>query len=185
MAAIITSGPRRRAKRQALAVACYLRKARLFLLGCPNLLIITDLRPLVKLLGNRELKDVANPRLFVLKKKTLQYKYQIRYLEGKRNFAHDFLSRYPILCSPPDVTNEEQVSDVVTMAAEPVAVLDSDDHILVLDSTEVMQAAAEDQNYQLLIAKVTTGDWHLNRAQQPTYLRQIYGLKGRLVGMGW
>ena len=38
-------------------------------LGCPNLIIVTDHCPLVKLLGNRDLKDIANPRLFRLKEK--------------------------------------------------------------------------------------------------------------------
>ena len=43
---------------EALAVAWCLRKARLFLLGCPNLTLVTDHKPLVKLFGqNKELKD--------------------------------------------------------------------------------------------------------------------------------
>lgn len=40
---------------EALAVAWCLRKVRLFLLVCPNLVIITEHRPLVKLLGDRAL----------------------------------------------------------------------------------------------------------------------------------
>ncbi|MPC86890.1 hypothetical protein E2C01_081728 [Portunus trituberculatus] len=39
------------------------------------------------------------------------------------------------------------------MAAAMVAMLDSDDHII-LDTIEVMQAAAEEQNYQLFTAKL-------------------------------
>ena len=166
---------------EALAVAWCLRKARLFLLGCPNLLIITDHRPLVKLLGDRELKDVVNPRLFALKEKTLQYRFQIKYLPGKRNCAADFLSRYPALCAPPDVADEEQANDVeVAVAAATVAALNSDEN-LILDSSAVAQAAAEDPDYQLLIAKVTAGDWHPHRAQELTCLRQFYGVRDRLA----
>ena len=62
---------------EALVVAWCLRKARLFLLGCPNLVLITDHRPLVKLFGDRELKDIVNPRLFALKEKTLLYRFQV------------------------------------------------------------------------------------------------------------
>ena len=58
---------------EALAVAWCLRKARLFLLGCPNLVLVTDHRPLVKLFGDRELRDILNPRLLALKEKTLLY----------------------------------------------------------------------------------------------------------------
>lgn len=47
-----------------------LQKTRL-LLGCPNLTIITDQRPLNKLLGDRALNNVTNPWLFHLKEQTL------------------------------------------------------------------------------------------------------------------
>lgn len=166
---------------EALAVAWCLRKARLFLLGCPNLLIVTDHRPLVKLLGDRELKDVVNPRLFALKEKTLQYRFQIKYLPGKRNHAADFLSRYPALCTAPDVVDEEQASAVeVTVATATVAALDSDEQIA-MDSTAVVQAAAEDPEYQLLVAKVTAGDWSPHRAQEAACLRQFYAVRDRLA----
>jgi len=49
---------------EALTVAWCLSKARLFLLGCPNLVIATDHRPLVRLFGDKALKDISNPRLF-------------------------------------------------------------------------------------------------------------------------
>ncbi|KAK3889447.1 hypothetical protein Pcinc_006555 [Petrolisthes cinctipes] len=143
---------------EVLAVAWCLRKARLFLLGCPNLIVITDHRPLVKLLGDRELKDIANPRLFGLKENTLHYRFQIKYLPGKCNSAADFLSRYPALCAPPDATDEEDANDMEgAMAAATVAALNCD-NCIVLDSTTVVQAAAEDPEYQLLVAKVTAAE---------------------------
>lgn len=79
---------------EALAVVWCRKKARLFLLGCPNLSVVTDHHPLLKFLGNMALTDIANPRLFRLKEKTLQYKFTIKYLPGKRNSAANFLSRY-------------------------------------------------------------------------------------------
>ena len=60
-------------KGEALAVAWCLEKARLFLLECPNLVLITDHRQMVKLFVDRELKDIANPRLFTLNENTLLY----------------------------------------------------------------------------------------------------------------
>lgn len=166
---------------EALAVAWCLRKARLFLLGCPNLLIITDHRPLVKLLGDRELKDIVNPRLFALKEKTLQFRFQIKYLPGKRNSAADFLSRYPTLCATPDVMDEEQACYIeMSVASATVAALE-DGNCIVLDNTAVVQAAAEDPEYQLLLARVTAGDWHPHRAQELSCLRQYYGVRDRLA----
>ena len=84
------------AEGEALAIAWPLQKARLFLLGCHNLEIITDHRPLVKLFSDRELKDIHDPRLFRLKEKTLPYKYVIRFKPGKKNSLADTLSRYPV-----------------------------------------------------------------------------------------
>lgn len=94
---------------EALVVAWGLRKVCLFLLGCPNLIIITDHWPLVRLLGDRALKDIVNPRLFALKVMNLQYKFQIKYLPGKRNCAADFLSRYPVLHKPDTKQLQEAV----------------------------------------------------------------------------
>lgn len=127
-----------------MAIVWCLHKARLFLLGSPNLLIITDHRPIVKLLGDRELKDIVNPRLFALKEKTLQFRFQIKYLPGKRNSAADFLSRYPALCEPPDIVGEEQTSDMESAAvAATIGALDNSDCII-LNSAVLAQAAAED-----------------------------------------
>ena len=103
---------------EALAVAWCLRKARLFLLGCPNLTLVTDHKPLVKLFGqNKELKDILNPRLLALKEKTLLYNFKVKYLPGKKNPA-DFFSRYPALRAVPDNEDEDLATliETVTLA---------------------------------------------------------------------
>ena len=165
---------------EALAVAWCLRKARLFLLGCPNLMLVTDHRPLVKLLGDRALTDIAIPRLFRLKERTLQYRFTVRYLPGKRNCAADFLSRYPALKAPPDGQDEEQMEELAgAMAAATVAAL-SFTECLTLDEEVVLQASQEDPVYQLLVAKVLTGDWHPHRAQELECLRPFYSVRNRL-----
>ncbi|KAK4313454.1 hypothetical protein Pmani_015211 [Petrolisthes manimaculis] len=165
---------------EALAVAWCLRKARLFQLGCPNLVLVTDHRPLVGLLSNKALTDIVNPRLFRLKEQTLQYQLTMRYLPGKRNCAADFLSRYPSMRTPPDATDEEQGEDLAAaMAAAVVANLDLSDS-LTLDEDMVLQASQDDPVYQLLIARVLAGDWHPQKAQEIACLRQYYSVRERL-----
>ena len=165
---------------EALAVAWCLRKARLFLLGCPNLVIVTDHRPLVGLLGNRALTDIINPRLFRLKEQTLQHRFTVRYLPGKRNCAADFMSRYPSMKTPPDTTDEEQDEELAAaMAASVVAALDLSDS-LTLDEDMVLQASQDDPVYQLLVAKVLAGDWHPQRAQELACLRPYFNVRDRL-----
>ena len=80
---------------EALAVVYALEKCRIFVLGCPNLLVAVDHKPLVKILGDRSLEDIKNPRLFNLKEKTLMYKYSIKHVPGAWHTGPDACSRYP------------------------------------------------------------------------------------------
>lgn len=89
----------------------------MFLLGCPNLTIITNHRPLVKLLGDRALKDVINPTFNNLKGKTLQFRFLIKYLPGKRNTAADFLSRYPAMRSSHEASDTDLEDDIQVAVA--------------------------------------------------------------------
>ena len=78
---------------EALAVAWSLEKARLFTLGCPDLLVTTDHQPLVCILGDKALEEIPNPRLLRLKEKTLRFQFNIQYCPGKWNRGADAFSR--------------------------------------------------------------------------------------------
>ena len=90
---------------EALAVAWALEDSRYFTLGCRDLILTTDHKPLVKLLGDRALADVKNPRLFRLKQRTLMWRYQLVHVPGKDNHAADAASRYPSDAGAPDDSN--------------------------------------------------------------------------------
>ena len=55
---------------EALAVVFALKRAKHFTLGCQELLLAVDHKPLLGLLGNKNLEEVENPRLQNLKEKT-------------------------------------------------------------------------------------------------------------------
>ena len=80
---------------EALAVADALDKARHFVLGCSDLVIAVDHKPLLKLFRDRCLEDILNPRLRNLKEKTLRYRFRMLYIPGVRNQTSDALSRHP------------------------------------------------------------------------------------------
>ena len=80
---------------EALAIAWGLEKTRYFTQGCDNLLVVTDHKPLVKLFGDRTLDEITNTRLFRLKQRTLQWRFNIAYCPGETNLAADAASRYP------------------------------------------------------------------------------------------
>ena len=80
---------------ETLAVADALEKARYFVLGCDNLIIAVDHKPLLKLLGDRSLENIPNARLRNLKEKTLRYRFQMMYVPGAKHRAADAVSRHP------------------------------------------------------------------------------------------
>jgi hypothetical protein len=80
---------------EALAVAYALHQSRYFILGCTDLLVATDHKPLLNILNDRSLSEIDNRRLLNLKEKTMAYKFTIMHVPGKRNLGPDAVSRYP------------------------------------------------------------------------------------------
>ena len=74
-----------------------LHKARLFLIGCPNLLGVMEHQPLVGLYKDRSLAEVINRSQLFLKEKMLPYWLMIKYTPGKQNNVADTLSQFPAL----------------------------------------------------------------------------------------
>ena len=80
---------------EALAVAWALEQTRYFTMGCNDLKIIVDHKPLTKLFGDRRLDEIDNPRLFRLKQRTLMWRFTIEYQPGASNPFADAMSRHP------------------------------------------------------------------------------------------
>ena len=81
---------------EALAVAWGLEQSKYFTQGCNDLLVVTDHKPLVKIMGDRTLDEIPNSRLFRLKQRTLPWAFEIAHLPGKTNTAADATSRHPV-----------------------------------------------------------------------------------------
>ena len=79
----------------ALAVVDALDKARYFVLGCADLILAVDHKPLLKIFGGRTLEDIPNLRLRNLKEKTLKYRFRMVHVLGVKHRATDCLSRHP------------------------------------------------------------------------------------------
>ena len=79
---------------ECLAVAYALHQTRYYTLGCESLTVATDHKPLLGLLNDRSLADIANRRLLNLKK-TLGYKFDIIHVPGRQQLGADAASRYP------------------------------------------------------------------------------------------
>jgi len=118
--------------------------------------------------------------VFLFKGKTLQFKFQIKYLPGKKNCSEKFFSRNRALKAPPDGDDnelEEELS-VVTVAAT-VAILEQKSYTL--DEETVRMSAEDDPVYQFLLSKVIADDWHSQKPQEIECLCQFYVVCDRLA----
>ena len=82
-----------------------LEQTRYFTQGCDNLMIVTDHKPLIKILGDRTLDEITNSRLFLLKQRTLPWRFEIRHLPGTSNHAADATSRHPSQSSTENIVS--------------------------------------------------------------------------------
>ena len=78
---------------EALAVVVGLQKTRYFVLGCKNLIVATDHKPLLKIFGDRQLEDMENPRLTRLKEKSLYFRFEMVHVPGRFHKGPDAMSR--------------------------------------------------------------------------------------------
>ena len=67
---------------EAAAIAWALEKCCMFVMGCPNCIVVTDHKPLKGLLEDRDPSKIPTPRLFRLKEKTLRYRCTIQHCPG-------------------------------------------------------------------------------------------------------
>ena len=78
---------------EAMAIARGLEDTKYYTMGCTQLFVATDHKPLVSILGDQSLADVQNPRLARIKEKTLWWQFTIIHTPGKLQLAADALSR--------------------------------------------------------------------------------------------
>ena len=122
---------------EALAVADTLDKARYFVLGCTDLTIAVDHKPLLKILGDRSLQEISNARLQNLKEKTLRYKFRMVHIPGVRHKAADALSRHPQgTTTPARLHLPDDVATVITTSTPLPASHAGHSFLAVIRSTE-------------------------------------------------
>ena len=60
------------------------------------MLVVTDHKPLVQILGDKTLDEISNPRIFSLKQRTLPWRFDIEHMPGEENCFSDATSRNPV-----------------------------------------------------------------------------------------
>ena len=82
-------------KGEALVAVDALDKGRFFVLGCTELIVAVDHKPLLNVFVDRCLEEVSNIRLSNLKEKTLRYWFCMVHIAGIKHRSADALSRHP------------------------------------------------------------------------------------------
>ena len=62
---------------------------------CEQLTVATDHKPLLKVLGDRQLCELENPRLTNLKEKAMYFRFDIVHMPGRFHKGPDAMSRIP------------------------------------------------------------------------------------------
>ena len=81
---------------EATAIAWALEKCWIFVMGCLQMIVVTDHQPLIRIFGDRDLSKVHNPCLFRLKEKCLRYSFSIQHCPDKWHKGADAVSRNPV-----------------------------------------------------------------------------------------
>ena len=180
---------------EAAAIAWGLEKCGMFVAGCDNLIVATDHQPLLGILGDRNLADIANPRLFKIKQRTLRYRFSIQHTPGRWQRGADAMSRNPVsdsaaaimhevikvvraAPSSTDVTDSAAIQAEVHMAAsEAVYMLQDDTESLSL--TGIRNVGQQDPTYIRLIETILRG-FPDSRHQTDPSIREYYEVKDRL-----
>ena len=137
---------------EALAVVYALQQTRYYILGCPNLIVTTDHKPLVNVLNERSLNEISNRRLLNLKEKCLQYQFQIKHVSGAKNKGPDALSRYPAQATSTEHQDMANESVIKATAVETLYVATN------MVTWEMIQAGTlEDDTLQQLRECILTG----------------------------
>ena len=146
---------------EALAVVYALYQTRYYILGCVNLIVATDHKPLLNILNERPLTEITNRRLLNLKEKTLAYSFTVVHVSGAKNTGPDAASRYPshtdespqLSCEQPD-TSEDPANDLGLTSTAGATLLSLSN---IITWNMVQEATSSDTTLQRVMATLQEG----------------------------
>jgi len=163
---------------EALAVAWALEQTRYFTMGCDDLKVIVDHKPLTKIFGDRRLDEIDNPRLFRLKCRTLMWRFEIQYQRGESNPFADAMSRYP-----------NQYAELASLSLRSVydgeeaiyidGIMSEADKLFAITWDTVRAASSKDESMRLLTEKITNG-FPMSKKDLPDLLHGYWDVRDML-----
>ena len=166
---------------EALAVAFGLEKCKHFVLGCQDLVIAVDHKPLLGLFSQKSLDNIPNARLRNLKEKTLPYRFQMIHIAGVKNKVADCLSRSPAepaeeMALIDDRDDEESSTKETEMDVAPTILNNSS----ALTPTTVAHHTTADPEMRRLITIIEEG-FPSRQAEMPDTLQHYHKFRDYLA----
>ena len=156
----------------------------MYTLGCPNLLVAVDHKPLLGVFNNRDLQSIKNPRLRSLKEDTLAWRFSITHCPGKWTRAPDALSRQKIASSL--ILIREDAPDHISHRSESannacrVSSIQTVNKLKSVTLDDIRKAAGSDKQYQDLINIINSGFPAKRNLTNPPHLREFWEVRDRL-----
>ena len=152
------------------------KKAKIYLIGDPDFFLAVDHKPLLKILGDRRLADIDNPRLFKFKERTLPFSYTIVHIPGIHNTAANSLSRNP--SDTPDTDDIRDINEIEKYASFVVYGIVTSN--LTISAEDVKKVGKTDIQYTMLLEKVNLGTFANTQTCENANIRNYFNVKDRL-----
>ena len=177
---------------EALAVSWSLQHARLFTLGCNNLIVSTDHKPLLGIFNDRALGDITNPRIQSLKEKTLRYHSPFNTVPESgtvgQTYSHAILLpqlkqqssciRESVSIQDSEITDQrESMCSVNICALSTLNGTDPKNNVITME--DINHACKSDTTYFLLVTTIQN-DFPIIRQKTVTALREFWEVRNRL-----
>ena len=90
--------------------------------------------------------------------------------------AADALSRYPVGAREPDADDTDVSEDLEALGAIVAALTASSDDVIAMDLAQIKDATQLDEQYQLLLEKVSSDSFAATRAQEDPQDREFFNV---------
>ena len=152
-----------------------LESCRMFVLGCKNLVVFVDHKPLIPIFSDKSLDNIKNPRLLRFKERSLVYSFKIKHIPGKDHTGADATSRYP---SANSITpSEESPDDAILHSIQ--SRHDTRDNLHAVTWERVREAATTDEQCTELTHVIRNG-FPPNRDDLPECIRTFWPMREAL-----
>lgn len=164
---------------EALALLFGLDSCRMFIMGCPNLTVAVDHKPLIRIFNNRDLADIKNPRLLKIKEKSLMYRFNIISIPGRENCGADAMSRIPT--SQTANAKVMHIEESITAATQ--IQFDYENNTQTVNIDRIRKASSGDHQYIALINQIESG-FPQHKSELSDDIKVFWSLRNELYTIG-